>query len=44
MLLLRHGDAFGSRAEPAQQGIDGQCDDAQHRDLTERIEGAEIHQ
>ena len=43
-LLLRHGNAFGSRAESPQQRIDGERDDAEHRDLAERVEAAEVHQ
>ena len=43
-LLLGNRDAFGSRAEPAQQGVDSQCDDAEHGDLAERVEAAEVDQ
>ena len=43
-LLLRDRNAFGSRAEPPQQRIDSDCDDAENRDLAERVECAEVHQ
>ena len=43
-LLLGDRDALGGRAEPPQQGVDGQRDDAEHRDLAERVEAAEVDQ
>ena len=43
-LLLGNRDALGSRAEPPQQGVDGQRDDAEHRDLSEGVEAAEVDQ
>ena len=43
-LLLGDRDAFGRRAEPPQQGVDGQRDDAEHGDLAEGVEAAEVDQ
>ena len=44
MLLFRDRNAFGSRSEPPQQRIDSDRDDAEHRDLAERVERAEVDQ
>ena len=41
-LLFRRFQAFGGRAEPQEQGEDGQRDDAQHGNLAQRVEAAEI--
>ena len=43
-LLFGNRDAFGGRAEPPQQGVDGQCDNPEHRDLAQGIEAAEVDQ
>ncbi len=40
----RQLQAFQRRPEASQQRIDGQGDDAQHRDFAEGIEAAEVHQ
>ena len=43
-LLLGQPDAVGRRTEPAQQGEDGERDDAEHGDLAQRVEAAEVDQ
>ena len=44
-LLLRGSvDALGRRPEAAQQRVDGQRHGAEHRDLAERVEAAEVDQ
>ena len=42
-LLRGQRHAFGGGAEAAQQRIAGQRHDPQHRDLAQRVEGAEVH-
>ena len=43
-LLLGRADAVGRRPEAAQQGEDRERDDAEHGDLAQRVEAAEVDQ
>ena len=43
-LRPRQRDALRRRAEAAQQRVDGQRHDAEHRDLAQGVEAAEVHQ
>ena len=44
LLFFENRDAFGRRSESPQQRIDSDRDDAEHRDLAERVERAEVDQ
>ena len=44
LLLARLGDAFGWRPEASQQGVDAQCDGAEHGDLAQCVERTEVDQ